>query len=418
MVIDNGCVGFDTLYGALAQVEIPLCPEYGDTTVAVLRSDGSIKVSHLIANYNAALVQASSKFNMYVQGESTPTELSANVSAEGLMTVVLPDSIVSTLVGKILTFTPVLSLLNGCDNYLSAAPTAEICVPLPADMKPSFSGVTNTDGLGKMNLFPNNGVIVKAKILNYDSAFTKKTGFLISREAITAYNPDLYQEVAVVPSGETGDSIVYTVGIDSCGGFTHYCPFVILDCCDSVVLGTDHSFEMWAPSLDTVSADPYTIAANGTVMLKAVATMEVASWPTVAGSYTAFMPYAAGMCSSMTECVDDTSCAVYCSNLPNASDAVLQPMENWMTLLVAVRNCCVTWSMVKTSIMNSFGIDPADAIFKYVWEANGSEIYQSGTSGTTYVQPATTTNYTAKAIFTYNNTSCVVKDTVTVTVNP
>lgn len=387
MVVDHGCAGLDTLYGALAQVAIPLCPSYGDSTTVVLNSDGTITVSHAIENYRTALVQGNPFFSMYVQGVASPTMVAANVSAVGVMTAVLPAATVSALAGKSLTFAPVMSLLNGCNDQLSAAPTAEVCVPLPSNMKPSFSGVTNTSGEEKLTLFPNEGVILRSKIVNYDnfSDNIARKGYLLSLNSIDEYDPTLAIDVEV--SGVTNDTLWYKVGLDSCGLTVYYRPFVILsNTCDSVVLGEQKSFHMWIPEF-TISANPAVTNGTQEVALHAVATMTVGTFCNATHSMEEWISL---------EWVDTSTC-----------------MITYMGMTFALSSA---YGLIQQMMTNTYHITADN--WRYEWRANDILIHQSSSTGDTTDTPAQTTTYTAYGIFDYNGKQCIAKDSVTVTVNP
>lgn len=261
--------------------------------------------------------------------------------------------------------------------------------------------------MGKVNLFKNEGVILKTKVSgsgNFSLNHVVQAGFLLSREPITEYSAD--KAVVGAFGGTTGDTLSYKVGMDSCGGVTYYRPYVILGGCDPhTVLGPQSSFEMWAPDF-TVSANPTHVAAGGSVTLTAVATMTVGTW----NSQTSYgIP-----CQEIPPIANNTC------GLPYTDDcSTTKNMEVWMYLLVGLRSCPSFWNSFHGMIYNALGMDPGNADFRYRWERNGSTFFSTtshSAPGVTTDTPTATTEYTGVADFSYNGVHCVQKRKITVAV--
>lgn len=387
-------------------VSAVLCPAYGPTTNAVRNANGSVTVTHQLINYSPALINPT-KYPRILGFDSTGTQrmfsTNVTVSQNGLLTCTFPANRFNSYASHNMTFCPLIYLSTDyCVDPPNGPMSNPVCIPY--SNLPSFTGVSNSDGTGKVHLFSNEGVVLMAKVVgtgNFSTNQVGQAGYLVSRNPITEYNADL--AVMGTFGGSTGDTLYYTVGMDSCGGVTYYRPFLITKGCDPhLVLGEQHSFEMWAPDF-TVSANPTHVAAGGTVTLSAVATMTVGTWD------------------------QNTSYGVPCTNIPSFANScglsytedcsTTKNMEVWMYLLVGLRNCPNFWDSFSGIITNAIGMDPGDADFQYRWERNGTVIFSttsSSQSGTTTVTPTSTTTYTGVSDFSYNGVHCVQKRTVTV----
>ena len=386
-----------------------ICPAYGSTTNAEVNADGSVTVTHQLVNYNPNLLnpQAAPRFFGY---DTTGFQRMAStipdvvISESGLMSYTFPASNFTAYYSQKMRFRPRIYLATTYCNQLSSGPySSYLCIPY-RDL-PSFTAESNSDGMGKINLFSNNGVVLKAKIVDY-STFSNKiaqVGYLLSSSPITEYSAD--KAVSGTIGGSTGDTLTYTVGIDSCGRVTYYRPFLIMNGCDQqIVLGEQRSFDMWAPDL-TVSANPEHVAAGGSVSLTALATMNVGTWD----QHTSNGVPCTSIVTFTNEC-----------GFPYSDDcSTTKPMETWMYLLVNLRACTNFWNSFSSLIINNLGMDPGDADFQYRWEQNGTVFFSttsSSQSGVTTVNPTSTTTYTGVADFSYNDVHCVQKANVTVQV--
>ena len=391
-------------------VSAVICPAYGPTTNAVRNADGSVTVTHQLVNYNPATLNPTSLSRIYGY-DSTGTQRINNtsgvtISQDGLLSCTLSASRFTNYPSHNMKFRPRIYLSTTyCTSLPNNAPLSnQVCIPY-SDL-PSFTAVSNSDGTGKVRLFTNEGVVLSAKIVG-EGAFAVnqvgQAGYLLSRSPIPEYDADL--AVVGTIGGSTGDTLTYTVGMDSCGGVTYYRPYLIMKGCDpQLVLGEQRSFEMWAPDL-TVSADPTHVAAGGSVTLEAVATMTVGSWDQ--------------QTSNGVPCTNVPSFATNCGLSYSEDCSTTKNMELWMYLLVGLRNCPNFWNSFSGLITNALGMDPGDADFQYRWERNGSVIFSTTSSsqaGTTTVTPTATTTYTGVADFSYNGVHCVQKANVTVQV--
>lgn len=385
------------------------CPSYGPMTTAVRNPDGSVTVTHQLLNYNQVMmhptnmprVQACDS-NMLVFKTST----SVLISSDGLLTCTFPASDLTARPSHNVYFRPRIFLSNTyCTTSPGSGPASNY-VCLPYTNLPTLTAVSHTDGVGKVNLFKNEGVILKAKVSgsgNFSLNQVAQAGFLLSREPITEYSAD--KAVVGAFGGTTGDTLSYKVGMDSCGGVTYYRPYVILGGCDPhTVLGPQSSFEMWAPDF-TVSANPTHVAAGGSVTLTAVATMTVGTW----NSQTSYgIP-----------CQEIPSFANSCGLTYSEDCSTTKNMEVWLYLLVGLRNCSSFWNSFHGMIYNALGMDPGNADFRYRWERNGSTFFSTtshSAPGVTTDTPTATTVYTGVADFSYNGVHCVQKRKITVAV--
>lgn len=380
------------------------CPDYSSTTYAVRNADSTVTVTHQLVNYNPYLL-GTLRFRAFdTTGNQQFSTTDVVVNDDGLMACTFPASNFNSYASHNMTFRPQVIVKSPC-SYLFMGPISNpVCIPY-SDL-PSFTAVSNSDGTGKINLFSNEGVVLSAKIVG-DGAFAinqvAQAGYLLSRNPITEYNADL--AVVGTLGGTTGDTLTYTVGMDSCGGITYYRPYLIMKGCDQqIVLGEQHSFEMWAPNL-TVSANPEHVAAGGSVTLTALATMNVGTWD----QHT----------SNGVPCTSIVSFTNNCG-FPYSDDcSTTKPMETWMYLLVNLRACDNFWNSFSSLITNNLGMDPGNADFQYRWEQNGTVFFStasSSDSGVTTVNPTSTTTYTGVADFSYNDVHCVQKANVTVQV--
>lgn len=389
-------------------VSAVLCPAYGPTTNAVRNANGSVTVTHQLINYSPALINPT-KYPRILGFDSTGTQrmfsTNVTVSQNGLLTCTFPANRFNSYASHNMTFCPLIYLSTDyCVDPPNGPMSNPVCIPY--SNLPSFTGVSNSDGMGKVHLFSNEGVVLMAKVVgtgNFSTNQVGQAGYLVSRNPIPEYNANL--AVMGTFGGSTGDTLYYTVGMDSCGGVTYYRPFLITKGCDPhLVLGEQHSFEMWAPDF-TVSANPTHVAAGGTVTLSAVATMTVGTWD------------------------QNTSYGVPCTNIPSFANScglsytedcsTTKNMEVWMYLLVGLRNCPNFWDSFSGIITNAIGMDPGDADFQYRWERNGTVIFSTTSSsqaGTTTVTPTSTTTYTGVSDFSYNGVHCVQRRNVTVAV--
>lgn len=398
-----------TIDGPSGSVVVPIiCPSYSPTTQAVRNTDGSVTVTHQILNYNPVLMHKQTFPKVYAidsLGNQISSSTNVIISGDGLLTCTFPSSTFTSYPSHAMRFIPRMWLLTTyCSPQPGYGPTSNgVCIPYSS--LPSITGLSNTDGTGKVNLFKNEGVTLKAKVTDY-SAFSNKiaqVGYLLSRNPITEYSVD--KAVFVGLGGTTGDSIIYKVAMDSCGGFTYYRPFLIMKGCDpQVVLGPQASFEMWAPDF-TVSANPTHVAAGGSVTLNAVATMTVGSWDQQTGY---------GI-----PCQEIPSFANGCGLTYTEDCSTTKNMEVWMYLLVGLRNCSSFWTNFHGIIENALGMDPGNADFQYRWERNGSTFFSTtspSAPGVTTTTQTSTTVYTGVADFSYNGVHCVQKRKITVAV--
>lgn len=385
------------------------CPSYSQTTLAVRNPDGSVTVTNQLVDYNPNLMNEQAMPRVFAYDSLLwQITYSTNVviTSEGLLTCSFPASTFASYPSQAVRFRPRMFLNpTYCNTQPGYGPYSNgVCIPYTNF--PTLSAASHTDGTGKVNLFKNEGVILKAKVSgsgNFSLNQIAQAGFLLSREPITEYSADKAVVGALV--GTTGDTISYKVGMDSCGGVTYYRPYVIMGGCDPhTVLGPQSSFEMWAPDF-TVSANPTHVAAGGSVTLNAVATMTVGSWDqqTSYGIPCQEIPSFANSCG-LTYLED-------CSTTKN--------MEVWMYLLVGLRNCSTFWNNFHGMIYNALGMDPGNADFQYRWERNGSTFFSTtspSAPGVTTTTQTSTTVYTGVADFSYNGVHCVQKRKITVAV--
>jgi len=397
-----------TIDGPSGSIVVPIiCPSYSPTTQAVRNMDGSVTVTHQIVNFNPFLMHQTNMPRVYAYDSlGNGITYSTNVIiADGILTCTFPASTFASKPSHLVRFRPRMYLKSAyCSPQPGYGPMSNgVCIPYSS--LPGFAGLSNTDGMGKVNLFKNEGVTLKAKVTDY-SAFSDKiaqAGYLLSRNPITEYSAD--KAVLGTLGGTTGDSIIYKVAMDSCGGFTYYRPFLIMKGCDQqIVLGPQASFEMWAPDF-TVSANPTHVAAGGSVTLNAVATMTVGTW----NSQTSYgIP-----------CQEIVSFANGCGLTYSEDCFTTKNMEVWMYLLIGLRNCTSFWNNFHGIIENAIGMDPGIADFQYRWERNGSTFFSTSSPsdpGVTTDTPTSTTVYTGVSDFSYNGVHCVQKRNVTVAV--
>lgn len=399
-----------TIGGPAGYIVVPInCPSYSPTTLAVRNTDGSVTVTHQIVDYNPVMVNSQNMPRVYAcDTNMTVFKTSTNViiDASGLLTCTFQASDLASRPSHNVFFRPRIYLSNTyCSTQPGTGPASnQVC--LPYTNLPSFTAVSNTSGVGKVTLFTNEGVILKAKVTG-SGAFAinqvAQAGFLISRSPITGYSAD--KAVVGTLGGTTGDTLSYKVCMDSCGGTIYYRPYLIMKGCDpQIVLGTQKSFSMWSPTF-TVSANPTTVAAGGSVALNAVATMTVGTWN---------QPTSYGI-----PCQEIGSFANNCGLNYTDDCSTTKTMEVWMYLLVGLRNCTSFWTSFHSIIENAIGMDPGIADFQYRWERNGVQFFSttsSSTPGSTTDSPTATTVYTGIADFSYNGVHCVQKKNVTVTV--
>lgn len=374
----------------------PACPSFGEDPVSfTMQSNGFYTLKSPIENFNSASFGTNNYF--YVQDvldANMNFNLTAQFSDDGKYLVatfdpanVMMSSETLNVVGRTVRAKPYATPAGDClsDQMLTGVPgTAEICTP--NTNKPSFAYVGNTSGEAKLELFPNKGVILSAKIANYISEYEnliQKNGFLISSEPIETYNAD--KAVEVQRSGSTNDSLIYTVGFDHCGETLYYRPFMLISGCDSLVLGEQKSFTMWAPQF-TVSAEPTFVGSNQVLDLNAVASMTVGTFCNATHSMEEWISL---------DWVDTSTCTVIIDGTPYQ----LNTMK----------------SFIESVMINTYQITADN--WKYIWEVNGNQFFESSTTGHTTTQiPQQNTTYTAKGVFTYDNMQCVVKGDVTITI--
>lgn len=389
-------------------VTVVHCPSYGPTTMAVRNPDGSVTVTHQIVDYDTVLMSKTMPRVYACDSNLLVFKTSTNVliNSDGLLTCTFPASDLTARPSHNVYFRPRIFLSNTyCTTSPGSGPASNY-VCLPYTNLPTLTAVSHTDGVGKVNLFKNEGVILKAKVSgsgNFSLNQVAQAGFLLSREPITEYSAD--KAVVGALGGATGDTLSYKVGMDSCGGVTYYRPYVILGGCDPhTVLGPQSSFEMWAPDF-TVSANPTHVAAGGTVTLTAVATMTVGSWDQ--------------QTSYGIPCQEIPSFANSCGLTYSEDCSTTKNMEVWLYLLVGLRNCSSFWNSFHGMIYNALGMDPGNADFRYRWERNGSTFFSTtshSAPGVTTDTPTATTVYTGVSDFSYNGVHCVQKRNVTVAV--
>ncbi len=390
-------------------VSVVYCPAYSPTTNAVRNADGSVTVTHQMLNYTPSLLHPTASPRAYgydSTGVQRMYSTDVQITDDGFMSCTFPASNFDAYPSHNMHFRFRVYLSTAYCTQLPNGPLSDaVCIPYST--LPSFTGVSNTQGSesAKTTLFLNEGIILRAKIVDYSAHSNQiaQAGYLVSREPITEYSAD--KAVLGTIGGLTGDSLTYKVGMDSCGGVTYYRPFLIMKGCDpQVVLGQQKSFTMWAPNL-TVSANPASVASGGSVALEAVATMTVGQWNmnTSNGVPCQMIPYFANSCQlNYTE---------DCSTTKN--------MEVWMYLLVGLRYCPSFWNSFSGMIINYMGMDPGIADFRYRWERNGTPFFSTNAAsdpGTTTDTPTATTTYTGVADFSYNGVHCIQKQSVTVTV--
>lgn len=372
-------------------------------------ADGSVTVTHQMLNYTPSLLHPTASPRAYgydSTGVQRMYSTDVQITDDGFMSCTFPASNFDAYPSHNMHFRFRVYLSTAYCTQLPNGPLSDaVCIPYST--LPSFTGVSNTQGSesAKTTLFLNEGIILRAKIVDYSAHSNQiaQAGYLVSREPITEYSAD--KAVLGTIGGLTGDSLTYKVGMDSCGGVTYYRPFLIMKGCDpQVVLGQQKSFTMWAPNL-TVSANPASVASGGSVALEAVATMTVGQWNmnTSNGVPCQMIPYFANSCQlNYTE---------DCSTTKN--------MEVWMYLLVGLRYCPSFWNSFSGMIINYMGMDPGIADFRYRWERNGTPFFSTNAPsdpGTTTDTPTATTTYTGVADFSYNGVHCIQKQSVTVTV--
>ena len=381
------------------------CPITGDTTIAVRNADGSVTVTHQIVNYNPNLLFPGYSPRIYTYdtlGTETYYEpASQEISGTGLITCTIPATCFPQYVSQNVRFRPRIFRVQACGQVSMYGPYSNgVCIPYSS--LPSFTDVSNTSGQVKVTLFKNEGVTLKARIVDYSdySSRIAKAGYLVSRSPITEYSADKALLGTMID-----DTVTYKMGMDSCGGVIYYRPFLIMKGCDEeVVLGAQKSFTMWAPDL-TVTATPDHVASGGSVTLEAVATMNVAAWNqnTSNGVPCNMIGYFTNSC-----------------NLVHTEDcSTTKTMEVWMYLLIGLRTCPSFWNNFSDMITDALGMDPGIADYQYRWERNGSVFFSTALPsdpGITTDTPTTTTVYTGVADFTYNGVHCIQKQNVTVTV--
>jgi len=390
-------------------VTVVHCPSYSPTTTAVRNPDGSVTVTHQIVDYNPALIYTQVPPRVYMYDTNNYQQKSSSniiIDANGLLSCTFPASDFAAYESQKLYFRPRFYRVPAYCSQPGFGPSSNfVCIPFTN--LPTLSAASHTDGMGKVNLFKNEGVILKAKVSgsgNFSLNQVAQAGFLLSREPITEYSAD--KAVVGALGGATGDTLSYKVGMDSCGGVTYYRPYVILGGCDPhTVLGPQSSFEMWAPDF-TVSANPTHVAAGGSVTLTAVATMTVGTW----NSQTSYgIP-----CQEIPPIANNTC------GLPYTDDcSTTKNMEVWMYLLVGLRSCPSFWNSFHGMIYNALGMDPGNADFRYRWERNGSTFFSTtshSAPGVTTDTPTATTVYTGVSDFSYNGVHCVQKRKITVAV--
>ena len=163
--------------------------------------------------------------------------------------------------------------------------------------------------------------------------------------------------------------------IDSCGKTVYYRPFVILYGCDSVVLGEEKSFEMWAPDF-TVGADPNPASSGEQVTLTAVATMTIGTWT---DNYS-FIQSGYGS-------LHENFCPG--ANLPALPDATsTKPLETWVNFLNTIDEVC---SAVSNIIQSAIGMAPGEVSHEYRWSTESGEFSTSAADGAVTVYPTATT---------------------------
>lgn len=385
------------------------CPSYSPTTLAVRNPDGSVTVTNQLVDYNPVMMNFQTMPRVFAYDSnalSFKTSTNVYINSDGLLTCTFPASDLTARPSHNAYFRPRIFLSSTyCPTQPGSGPASNrIC--LPYTNLPTLTALSHSDGMGKVNLFKNEGVTLKAKVSG-SGAFSvnqvAQAGFLLSREPITEYSADKAVVGALV--GTTGDTISYKVGMDSCGGVTYFRPYVILGGCDPhTVLGPQSSFEMWAPDF-TVSANPTHVAAGGSVTLSAVASMTVGTW----NSQTSYgIP-----------CQEIPSFANNCGLGYTEDCSTTKNMEVWMYLLVGLRSCTTFWNNFHGLIENAFGMDPGNADFQYRWERNGSTFFSTTSPsdpGVTTTTQTSTTVYTGVSDFSYNGVHCVQKRKITVAV--
>lgn len=384
------------------------CPSYSPTTTAVRNADGSVTVTHQIVDYNPTLMHATTMPRIYMYNAANSLKKTRSdiiIDANGLLSCTFPASDFEPYESQSMYFVPRFFRVVSCGQPGYGPASNSVCIPT-ANL-PTLTALSHSDGLGKVNLFKNEGVILKAKVsapnTNFSVNQVAQAGFLLSRDSITEYSAEKAVVGALV--GTTGDTISYKVGMDSCGGVTYFRPYVILGGCDpKTVLGPQSSFEMWAPDFN-VSASPASVAAGGSVTLDAVASMTVGGWV----SQTSYGIPCQEIVSFVNSC--GVSYTEDCTPTKN--------MEVWMSLLVGLRNCPSFWNNFSNIIYSSFGMDPGNADFQYRWERDGVTFFSTPSAtapGTTTDAPTATTVYTGVADLTYNGVHCVQKRKITVAV--
>ena len=148
------------------------CPSYGDTTVAVRNADGSVTVTHQLVGYSPAVLNPSASPRFFGYDSTNMQRMYSTdfvVSDSGLMTCTFPASNFTNYPSHNMYFKPKIYLASSyCSTSNGLGPSSNgVCIPY--DNLPSFSGVSNTWGVVKFDLFTNEGVILKAKIEDYSA---------------------------------------------------------------------------------------------------------------------------------------------------------------------------------------------------------------------------------------------------------
>lgn len=279
------------------------CTGYGETTNAELvAANGSISVSHALANYNPEFVSDNALFFVY-DAEGQPIQAFANgIPANidnGLMSVIVPADQISYYVGQSLIFRPYIALNtsnNSCEPLEGQGPGSDpVCIPFPSTVSmPNISSTTYPDPtLSEENvanltkIYTAAGIDVLSTIGNYNASFIAEKGYLISEDVndVAEYNAQ-YAVIgtdSINSNNSTNPSdwsyqFVTKIGLASCGKTFYVKPYMKLkNCTQPFVYGDLQTIAVPAPGVHTNPAADTTIvsgnSANLTVQLGGMMTM-------------------------------------------------------------------------------------------------------------------------------------------------
>ena len=400
---DNYTVTFSVTDGSLT-ITLPACPTLGTTTYTPNPVTGDATTITLTTPVTGLATGVTVTNPTYTASMGNTPVTVSNVSyASGSMTGTI--TITNAMRNQAITVTPSITTAGCSTPGTVTGDAVEICVQ---PVLPSFGTVSNTDMAGKINLFLRDGSgHIYATIDNYNANLIQEMGFYVSTNKSEVESHTCTPKIgtygsvnikAYTSSNFTGTENItalnYKFEFSECGITYWYLPYMKLNLCgeEVYIYGNNNvakSFRMWAPesatsatvSGPTISASPNPVSAGNNVTLTSVAYMTVGT---------------GGMGKhSMEEWMDYKNLSEYKS---------LDP-----------------WDKLKVSTaMSMYGMT-SDNWWKYRWvnESTGQEIYTSSSSnhtGTCVVTPTQTTTYTAHGDFTFQNNTCRVSKSVTVTV--